>query len=415
MMMATMSANPGPSRSTSRGYGPGVVGDQADARPDALWPLKLGCQDGAVRALRNRGVQAALWAALLFGAGTPIAKLLLGDVSPWLLAGLLYCGSGLGLGVVRLVRRPPAVHLSRRDVPALVGAIAAGGVVGPVLLMFGLVRMPASGASLLLNAEGVFTALLAWWVFKENVDRRVAAGMLAIVVGAVLLSVPSGANLGSPWPALAVLGACLAWGLDNNLTRQIALAFTLGAHLPAPLTIGSALAVGFVAYGLSLVLFITAMRYVGTARAGAYFSVAPFFGALLAITLGEKLTWPTAAAGILMGIGVWLHLTERHEHRHRHTSVTHDHWHADDEHHQHRHAEAVPAGTWVILLGQGRAPARSALRRAGQRRRYRCRQRTADLGHRSREGDRSRDHPFVLGNKFRSRVRARPRIPQPNR
>jgi uncharacterized membrane protein len=176
-----------------------------------------------VQALRNRGVQAALLAALLFGAGTPIAKLLLGDVSPWMLAGLLYCGSGIGLGLIRLVRRSPAVRLPRRDVPPLLGAIIFGGIIGPVLLMFGLMDMPASGASLLLNAEAVFTALLAWLVFKEHFDRRIGLGMLAIVAGAALLSVPSGVARGSPWPALAVLGACLAWGLDNNLTRKVSL------------------------------------------------------------------------------------------------------------------------------------------------------------------------------------------------
>jgi drug/metabolite transporter (DMT)-like permease len=320
-----------------------------------------------VLALKNRGVQAALLAAVLFGAGTPLAKLLLGDVSPWMLAGLLYTGSGVGLGLIRVVRRSPSVRLHAREVPALVGAVAFGGIVAPVLLMAGLVRMPASGASLLLNAEGVFTALLAWVVFKENVDRRVALGMLAIVAGAVLLSVPSGANVGTPWPALAVLGACLAWGLDNNLTRKVALhdatwlacvkglvagpvnlllAFGLGARLPGAGSIGSAAAVGFLAYGVSLVLFIVAMRHVGTSRAGAYFSIAPFFGALLAVALGETLTWPLVAAGILMGIGVWLHLTERHEHVHRHTFVAHDHWHTDDEHHQHAHPETVAAGTW---------------------------------------------------------------------
>jgi drug/metabolite transporter (DMT)-like permease len=232
--------------------------------------------------------------------------------------------------------------------------------------MLGLSNMPASGASLLLNAEGVFTAVLAWWVFKENVDRRIALGMLAIVAGAVILSVPSGANLGSPWPALAILGACLAWGLDNNLTRKLALhdatwlaavkgavagpvnlllAFTLGAQLPSPWSVAAAVAVGFFAYGVSLVLFIVGMRHVGTARAGAYFSVAPFFGALLAVILGEPFTWIMAAAAALMGVGVWLHLSERHEHGHRHAPVVHDHWHTADEHHQHEHAEPVPVGT----------------------------------------------------------------------
>ena len=318
-------------------------------------------------ALTNRGVQAALVSAMLFGAGTPFAKLLLGDVSPWMLAGLLYCGSGLGLTLLRVVRRAPRVRLARADVLPLAGAIAAGGAAGPVLLTLGLANMPASGASLLLNAEGVFTAALAWFVFRENFDRRIALGMIAIVAGAVVLSIPSGANLGSPWPSLAILGACLCWGLDNNLTRKVsltdatwlaaikgvvagpvnlALAFALGATLPAWPAVSGALVVGFFAYGISLALFIVAMRHVGTARAGAYYSIAPFFGAVLAFAFGDQITWPFLVAGILMAIGVWLHLTERHEHEHTHQPMTHDHWHTHDEHHQHDHDNPVPAGTW---------------------------------------------------------------------
>lgn len=317
-------------------------------------------------ALRNVGVQAGIASALLFGAGTPLAKLLLGEVSPWLLAGLLYVGSGVGLGLYRLIRRAPRVRLERGELLPLAGAVFFGGVAGPVLLMFGLSNMPASGASLLLNAEGVATALLAWFVFRENFDRRIALGMAAIVAGAVVLSIPTGAEFGSVWPSLAVLGACLCWGIDNNLTRRIALndatwlaavkggvagpvnlalAFLLGATLPPVWSIGAAMVVGLFAYGVSLVLFIVAMRHVGTARAGAYFSVAPFFGALLAIVLGEAVTTPLIIAALLMTLGVWLHLTERHEHEHTHEVITHDHWHRhDDEHHDHEHDEPVPAG-----------------------------------------------------------------------
>ena len=316
-------------------------------------------------ALRHVGVQAGIASALLFGAGTPIAKLLLDEVSPWLLAGLLYIGSGLGLGLYRVIRRLPRVRLTRRELLPLGGAIFFGGMLGPVLLMFGLSNMPASGASLLLNAEGVFTALLAWFVFRENFDRRIALGMLAIVAGAVVLSVPGGVALGTIWPSFAVLGACLCWGVDNNLTRKVALndatwlaaikgsvagpvnlalAFLLGAQLPAVGNIAAAMAVGFFAYGVSLVLFIVAMRHVGTARAGAYFSVAPFFGAALALALGEAITIPLVIAGLLMALGVWFHLTERHEHGHTHETVTHDHWHVHDEHHQHEHDEPVASG-----------------------------------------------------------------------
>lgn len=315
--------------------------------------------------LGNVGVQAAIAAAVLFGAGTPFAKLLLGSVTPWMLAGLLYLGSGIGLGLYRLVRRSPRVRLARHEWAPLAGAIGFGGVLGPVLLMFGLANMPATGASLLLNAEGIFTAVLAWFVFKENFDRRIALGMLAIVAGAVVLSIPTGAELGSSWPSLAVLGACLCWGIDNNLTRKIsltdaswlaavkggvagavnlAIALLLGSQLPSAASVAAAMVVGFFAYGVSLVLFIVAMRHVGTARAGAYFSIAPFFGAVLAVALGASITMPLLIAALLMALGVWLHLTERHSHTHTHEAVTHEHWHVHDEHHQHDHADPVASG-----------------------------------------------------------------------
>lgn len=316
--------------------------------------------------LRQPGVAAALGAALLFGAGTPLAKLLLAQASPWLLAGLLYLGSGLGLTAVRWLRRAPAVQLSRAEWPWFAGAVVAGGVAGPVLLMLGLTGMPASGASLLLNAEGVFTALLAWLAFKENFDRRIALGMAAIALGAVVLSWPGEARFAGAWPALAVLGACLAWALDNNLTRKVsladaswiaavkglaagsinlALAFGLGATLPAAPVVAASLLVGFLAYGVSLTWFVLGLRHLGTARTGAYFCIAPFFGALLAVVLGEAVTVPLLLAGALMAVGIWLHLTERHSHEHTHEPLAHEHPHVHDAHHLHRHDPPVPPGT----------------------------------------------------------------------
>jgi drug/metabolite transporter (DMT)-like permease len=313
------------------------------------------------------GVSAALGAALLFGAGTPLAKALLAGVDPWLLAGLLYLGSGLGLTLVRALRPAQArVRLAPGEWRWLTLAVAFGGVVGPVLLMYGLVGMPASGAALLLNAESVFTAVIAWVVFRENVDRRVFIGMVAVVAGAMFLSWPGRADFGDMLPALAVLGACLCWGIDNNLTRKVSLAdagwiasvkglcagatnlvlaFAFGAAWPTWQAVGGALAVGFVAYGVSLVLFVIGLRHLGTARTGAYFGVAPFFGALLAVlALGETVTLQLTIAGALMALGVWLHLTERHEHEHFHTALEHDHEHTHDEHHQHAHTEPVPSG-----------------------------------------------------------------------
>ncbi|MFE4727389.1 EamA family transporter [Microbacterium sp. NPDC056736] len=318
-------------------------------------------------ALRNVGVQAALASAVLFGASTPLAKILLGDVSPFMLAGLLYLGSGAGLGLYRLARRAPRVRIHRREWLPLAGAIASGGIVAPVLLLVGLSAMPASGASLLLNLEGVFTAVLAWVVFRENVDRRVLLGMIAIVAGAVVLSWDGSASFADVWPSLAVIAACLAWGLDNNLTRKVALndatwlaaakgmvagpvnlalAFALGASLPAMGVVFGAMAVGVISYGISLVLFIVALRHLGTARAGAYFSIAPFVGAAIALGFGAPLTWQLGAAALLMGIGVWLHLTERHDHIHTHEPIEHSHWHThEDGHHEHAHEPPVPVGT----------------------------------------------------------------------
>lgn len=317
------------------------------------------------------GVAASLAAALLFGAATPLAKLLLARIDPWLLAALLYLGSGLGLALLRRWRRQPAVRLPPGQGRWLAAAVLAGGVAGPVLLMAGLSGLPAAQASLLLNAEAVLTAVLAWVVFRENVDRRVAAGMLAIVAGGLVLAWPgtAGYDSGTVGSALLVLAACLAWAIDNNLTRKVsladaswlamvkglaaggtnlALALALGAAVPAPAVALSALALGFFSYGISLVLFVLGLRALGTARTGAYFSVAPFFGALLAVLLlGEPVEAPLLAAALLMAIGVWLHLSERHEHSHVHEALdhAHEHVHGGDEHHDHVHVPPVAPGT----------------------------------------------------------------------
>jgi len=313
----------------------------------------------------SRGIKAALLAALLFGAATPLAKLILANTSPWLLAGLFYLGSGIGLAVYRKMTGAEKVNLPREERLWFAGAIMSGGIVAPVLLMTGLTSMPASGASLLLNAEGVFTALLAWFVFKENVDRRIALGMLAIVFGAIILSWPATAGLSALWPSLAILGACLAWAVDNNLTRKVSLndaswiasvkglfsgctnlilALLMGASLPSAAVVTGAMTLGFLAYGVSLALFVVALRHLGTARTGAYFSIAPFFGALLALILGEPLTMPLIVAGLLMALGIWLHLSETHEHAHIHEDTEHEHEHTHDEHHDHAHDFAVLPG-----------------------------------------------------------------------
>ncbi|MDO8772232.1 MAG: DMT family transporter [Burkholderiaceae bacterium] len=314
----------------------------------------------------HKGVVYALLAAALFGASTPFSKTLVGQVAPVALAGLLYLGSGIGLLACYLVRamvqrgdQDKPVALTAPDLPWLGGAIAAGGVAGPVLLMIGLTATPASAASLLLNMEGVLTAMLAWFVFKENFDRRIFIGMLLIVVAGALLSWEQIPVLGVPWGALAIIGACLCWAIDNNLTRKVSasdplqiagikglvagavnlsIALAMGFLLPDMRTVLTAGLVGFCGYGLSLVMFVLALRHLGTARTGAYFSAAPFVGAAISLVmLGDvpgPLFWGAAA---LMGGGIWLHLTETHEHEHEHVPMDHVHEHSHDSHHQHEH------------------------------------------------------------------------------
>ena len=301
----------------------------------------------------------ALASAALFGASTPLAKLLLGELPPLLLAGLLYLGSGIGLAAWIRLRGARGILLARADWPWLAGAILAGGIAGPALLLYGLARTDAGSASLLLNLEAVLTAAIAWLVFRENVDRRVFLGMAAIVAGGVLLSWDQMPRAGGAAGPLLIAAACLAWAVDNNLTRRVSggdaatiaclkglvagavnlgLAFAAGASFPSLLSIAAGGALGLAGYGLSLALFIVALRHLGTARTGAYFSVAPFFGATLALLLLNETTsaafW--IAAG-LMVLGVWLHLTERHVHAHVHDPIEHAHEHMHDAHHRHTH------------------------------------------------------------------------------
>jgi len=318
------------------------------------------------------GIGFAIGAAVLFGASTPFAKLLIPTVDPWILAGLLYLGSGAGLAAWQFIsplvgRRVVAgLGVPLAEVPWLAAAVFFGGVLGPVLLMFGLRATTGSTASLLLNLEGVLTALLAWFVFRENFDRRIALGMALITSGGAILSLGSDGAFGLSMGAAAIAGACLAWAVDNNFTRKVSggdavwiacikglaagscnviLAVATGAAVPKTSIALAAASVGLFGYGLSLTLFVVALRHLGAARTGAYFSLAPFVGAVLSlILLRETPTMQFVFAGALMAAGVWLHLTERHEHEHFHPEMLHSHSHVHDEHHQHDHTAEDPAG-----------------------------------------------------------------------
>jgi drug/metabolite transporter (DMT)-like permease len=320
------------------------------------------------------GVPLALGSAVLFGASTPLSKILLDTMDPQLLAGLLYLGAGFGLAVIHVARSafsaPNAeAPLRRADLPWLALAIVSGGIVGPVLLMLGLARTDAASGSLLLNLEGLATMSIAWLVFRENVDRRLLLGALAIVAGAVVLSW-HGQHLSLNTGAALIGAACIAWGIDNNVTRKlsaanpvtiamtkglaaggvnIVIAVARGTTLPSPGIASIAAIIGFFAIGVSLVLFVLALRHLGAARTGAYFSLAPFIGALIAVVvLRDPVSFNLVAAALLMGFGLWMHLTERHTHVHDHEAMDHEHSHVHDAHHQHDHDGPVsePHSHW---------------------------------------------------------------------
>jgi drug/metabolite transporter (DMT)-like permease len=310
----------------------------------------------------------ALLAAALFGVSTPIAKQLLGGIEPVTLAGLLYLGSGAGLLLIRATRQwrphasaaPKEARLQARDYPWLAGAVVCGGVVAPVLLLWGLTRSSASAASLLLNFEGLLTALLAAAAFREAVGRRIWWASALMLAGGLVLSYEPAVPYGVSLHTLAIFGACLFWAVDNNLTRNISaadpggiamtkglaaglvnvcLGQAAGEALPGWPVVAGAMVLGLVSYGVSLVLYVRALRHLGTARTAAHFGTAPFFGALAAVSLfGEPATPAFAASLAFMAAAAWLVLSERHEHRHAHGRMVHSHIHTHDEHHRHAHS-----------------------------------------------------------------------------
>ena len=317
-------------------------------------------------------IAAALGAAALFGLSVPAGKALLTVTDPWLLAGLLYLGSGVSLGACRLAQRfllggrAGEARLGRSEWPWLAAAIFTGGVIAPVLLMFGLSRAAAAEAALMLNLEGVLTAVVAWVVFREHVNRRIAGGMVAIAAGAMVLAWNPTEAVRLSGGAVLIAGACLGWAIDNNLTRKVSasdplqiaamkglvaggvnigIALSLGASIPNPTTVGLAALLGLLSYGVSLILFVLALRDLGAGRTSAYFSTAPFVGALIGVLLlGEPVTGRLGVAAGLMMIGVWLHVSERHEHEHVHELLEHEHRHEHDAHHRHGHDSSAPPG-----------------------------------------------------------------------
>ncbi len=318
---------------------------------------------------RWRGIAAGLSAALLFGVSAPAAKLLLPNIPPLPLAALLYLGGGIALLVFSGLKRSAKgaasseAPLSRADVPSMVGVIVCGGVIGPVLMLWGLQRLTGVAGALLLNLEGPFTVLLALGLFGEHLGWRGALSAVLIFAGAGVLSLAPGTVAGDGLGALALGGACLSWAVDNNLTQRLSnkdpvavvrtkalgagscmavLAVLAGHPLPEWRLLLAATALGGASYGASILLDVYALRWLGAAREAALFASAPFLGAVAAVPLlGERLRVLDGVAGALMLTGVVLLVRERHAHLHTHDELEHEHLHHHDAHHQHDHSGPV--------------------------------------------------------------------------
>jgi drug/metabolite transporter (DMT)-like permease len=307
----------------------------------------------------------ALLAALFFGASAPLSKLLLGDAPPILMAAFLYLGSGSGISLVKLSQRftssQKEAGIRRPDVGWLAGAIVAGGIMAPIVLMVSLQVTPASTASLLLNFEGVATTLIALFFFRESISRRAFAAILIITLASIFLSTNFNSGMGFSLGALGILLACTIWGLDNNFTRNISakdpltivawkglvagtfsliLGLSLGQELPALRSILGILLLGFISYGLSTMLFIYSMRGLGASRTSALYGTAPLAGVILSILIfHDPITWSFILAAILMVAGALILSSEEHAHFHIHMPVVHEHRHAHDEFHDHDRAQ----------------------------------------------------------------------------
>ncbi len=304
----------------------------------------------------------ALLAAALFGVSAPLAKVLLGEVAPIAMAALLYLGSGAGAGLLLLIQpRNAEARLVRSDVPWLLGAVVAGGVIAPIALMFSLQVTPAATAALLLNFESIATTLIAGIVFHESIGRRAWQSVALISLSSILLSLTPDGGWGFSIGALGILGACILWGIDNTFTRNISaknplvivmikglgagsFSLLLGQIVRQPLptlTLAlGAMLLGALSYGVGITLYIHALRGLGAARTGALYSTAPFIGMLLSFVLfREAPTVQFLVAFVVMALGTWLLVNEKHEHRHEHPDITHEHRHRhDDQHHDHTHA-----------------------------------------------------------------------------
>lgn len=323
-------------------------------------PIKTGQKQGPLLATLS---------AVLFGISPVLCKLVIGEMSPALLAGLLYLGSGIGLQILLLFQRRNShlelLQLSPQHRIKLLGAVVSGGVIAPLCLTYGIKYGNASEVTLLLNLETVATTVIAWLIFKEYIGARVWIGKALILVAAVIVIVKSEGGFDFSLSGILVVLACIFWGIDNNLTRDVeelsstvlasikglsagifttmlALLFSTGTA--TAVQIGGSLLIGALSYGLSLVLFVEALRKIGSARTATFFATGPFVGTLMSIALlGERPSGSYWFAVSLMLAGVFLLYNEIHRHSHTHEAITHTHKHAHDEHHRHPHEEGEDA------------------------------------------------------------------------
>lgn len=313
------------------------------------------------------GPACGLVAAALFGLTAPLGKALVAHAGPVALASVFYLSAGVVLSFVALIRGGAAeAPLRRRDLRVLAAIAVLGGIVGPVLMLYGLSKVAGVTGALLLNLEAPATIVLAVALFGEHLGRREMTAAALVIAGAGLLTLDSGPDGVSAAPdgVIALAGASLAWGVDNNLTQRLSLrdpvalvrfkalaagggslvvAVALGESFPTGRFMVGAMLVGVLSYGISILLDTYALRLVGAAREAAYFATAPFFGALVALPLfGERLAVAQLAAGACMAVGAWMLLRERHRHEHVHDPITHEHIHVHDDHHRHDHVPGVP-------------------------------------------------------------------------
>lgn len=320
---------------------------------------------------RRYGIISALIAACMFGAGAPVSKILLRDIPPVMFAGLLYLGSWAGLSLYSIAKNLTGngggreSRLKGADYLYLAGSVLSGGIAAPLFLLYGLLKTSGSVTALLLNTEGILTTLLAAFIFKEHVTRRLwIAAVLMLAAGATLTYMPAAEGWTLHFGSLLVLASALMWAIDNNLTRElshrdpiliamhkglaagvinISIALFLGEAGPGPGASLWAVIFGALGYGASLVFFIYALRNLGTSRTIIYFGAAPFIGVIASIIiLNESMTAQLFFAALLMISGLWLILREYHDHEHTHEPITHEHGHCHDEHHGHLHEGGRP-------------------------------------------------------------------------